>query len=244
MRKLANGAGERWAYDLWYDAIAAIDSGMVYRDERGVPHYYVNGSPWLNTTAFHRVTISTAEQYHTYRHVGGIRPFGFITVLPPLDRGQVMRRQMSERAAQIGAGMRPDDDGSDRYADLVGVAFYGPYARASTDLHNIHRADTHDTVDVRHKTLAECLERYYVHEEWKAAEPGGVGVLPRRRLATVQHVHIGKESNRVKLTAIEDSDGVIIEDEPQVYGVCGFSDALQCFSVSDLYGDIVTQQQR
>jgi len=233
VRKLANGAGERWAYDLWYDAIAAIDGGTVYRDERGVPRYYVNGSPWLNSPAFHRVTISTAEQYRTYRHVEGIRPFGFITVLPPLDRGQIMRRQMSERAAQIAAGTRPDGT-SDRYADLVNVPFYGPYARASTDLHDIHRADTHDTVDVRHKTLAECLERYYVHEEWKAAEPGGVGVLPRRKLATVQHVHIGKESDRVKLTAIEDSDGVISEDEPQVYGACGFSDALRRFPVSDL----------
>ncbi len=236
VRKLANGAGERWAYDLWYDAIAAIDGGTVYRDEPGVPRYYVNGSPWLNTPAFHRVTISTAEQYRTYRHVEGIRPFGFITVLPPLDRGQVMRRQMSARAAQIAAGAWPDEggDGGDRYADLVGVPFYGPYARASTDLRDIHRADTHDTVEVKHKTLAECLERYYVHEEWKAAEPGGVGVLPRRKLATVQHVHIGKESDRVKLTAIEDSDGVIIEDEPQVYGACGFSDALRRFSVSDL----------
>lgn len=233
VRKLANGAGERWAYDLWYDAIAAIDGGMGYRDERGVPRYYVNGSPWLNSPAFHRVTISTAEQYRTYRHVEGIRPFGFITVLPPLDRGQIMRRQMSERAAQIAEGARPDGT-SDRYTDLVNVPFYGPYARASTDLHDIHRTDTHDTVDVRHKTLAECLERYYVHEEWKAAEPGGVGVLPRRKLVTVQHVHIGKESDRVKLTAIEDSDGVIIEDEPQVYGACGFSDALRHFSVSDL----------
>jgi hypothetical protein len=59
-------------------------------------------------------------------------------------------------------------------------------------------------------------------------------VLPRRKLATVQHVHIGKESDRVKLTAIEDSDGVVIKDEPQVYGACGFSDALRRFSVSDL----------
>jgi len=41
---LANGAGERWAYDLWYDAIAAIDGGAVQRDNAGAPWYTVGGS--------------------------------------------------------------------------------------------------------------------------------------------------------------------------------------------------------
>jgi hypothetical protein len=104
VRKLANGAGERWAYDLWYDAIAAIDSGTVYRDERGVPRYYVNGSPWLNSPAFHRVTISTAEQYRTYRHVEG---YG------PLASSRCYRRSIGADHATADERARRTDSGGD-----------------------------------------------------------------------------------------------------------------------------------
>jgi hypothetical protein len=48
VRKLANGAGERWAYDLWYDAIAAIDGGTAPKDGQGVPRYTVPESEWLS----------------------------------------------------------------------------------------------------------------------------------------------------------------------------------------------------
>lgn len=224
VHKLANGAGERWAYDLWYDAIAAIDGGTVWRDDVGIPCYYVAPSAWLNNPAFHRLTVSTADLYRAHKDIPGLRPFSFITVLPSLEDFLLALRRMTL------------DDTTDLpiYDGLEHVGYYASYARAASDLHDVRRKDTGARVEIRHKTVAECLVHYYTHYEWKAAEPGGVGVLPRRHVSPVQHIHIGKESDRVQLVALEDTDGAIVESEAQQYSTAGLSDTLRHYAMRDL----------
>ncbi len=228
VHKLANGAGERWAYDLWYDAITAIDGGTVWRNPVGVPYYYVKPSAWLTNPAFHRLTVSTAELYRAHKDIPGLRPFSFITVLPALETALLARRR----------DMLADTTDLTIYDGLEHVGYYASYARAASDLHAVRRNDTGARVEIRHKTVAECLAYYYTHYEWKAAEPGGVGVLPRRHVSTVQHIHIGKESDRVQLVALEDTDGTTVESETQQYSTAGLSDTLRRYAMRDLVREI------
>lgn len=59
-------------------------------------------------------------------------------------------------------------------------------------------------------------------------------MLPRRHLCTVQHIHIGKESDRVQLVALEDTDGTLVESEAQQYSTAGLSDTLRRYAMRDL----------
>ncbi len=261
VRKLANGAGERWAYDLWYDAIAAIDGGAATRGDTDAPWHSVRGSAWLDLPAFHQLTISTARLYRMYRDIPDIRPFTFITVLPALD-GETHRTRHTNQQTRglepaptglngrdITAWAEAGDDGGDDaddgadngasltlYDGLQGVTYYAPYVRDAADLHDVRRVDTGARVPVglRHKTVAECVENYYRHPELKAAVPYGVGVLPRRHVRAVQHIHIGKEMNQVQQEAVGDTDGTIGEIAPQEYGASGLADSLRPFHISEL----------
>jgi hypothetical protein len=240
--------GERWHYDLWYGAIAAIDCGTLVnglplpRDERGVPQYTVPESAWLDTPAFHQVTISTPHLYRLYGDVPGIRPFNFITVLPALNDKQVFWRQRSlERAATEGATTwDAARAGQATYEGLAGVSFYAPFARTAADLREVRRADTHELVaGILHRTLAESLRDYYRHPEWKAGDPEGVGVLPRRHVVALRHLAIGKESNRAALAAAEETDGVVGGEDAgmdgaQVFDTGDLSEILRRRRVADL----------
>jgi len=73
--------GARWLYDLWYEAIEAIEA-----DEPDyVPSTY--HAP-LNLPAMSRATITTWNLYQQYQSIDGMRPFNFITTLPGLGTSQ------------------------------------------------------------------------------------------------------------------------------------------------------------
>jgi hypothetical protein len=230
--------GERWHYDLWYEAIAAIDSGTLPngrpmpRDERGVPQYSVPDSDWLNPPAFHQVTLSTATLYHAHEHVEGARPFSFITVLPSLERQQILWRQIHLRQAAANGeiGQEDAETALARYERLAGVTFYAPYARTAVELRDVQRSDTHEAVTgIEHQRLSEALRDYYRHPEWKSGDPRGVGTLPRRHVRVLRHIAIGKESKQVALAAAEDTDGVVDGDEAGM-------DGAQVFDTGDVSG--------
>jgi len=240
--------GERWHYDLWHDAIHAIDTGTLpndlplSRDGQDVPQYTVPDSDWLNTPAFYRVTISTAHQLRTYQHVPDIRPFSFLTVLPALD-GQVIFWRQRCIEGEASAGMITWEEAEQLkalYDGLAGVSFYAPYVRSAADLHDVRRSDTHERVeDIEHRTLAESLRDYYRHPEWKSADPRGVGVLPRRHAVVLQHQAIGKESSRAALASAEETDGIIDGEEAgmdgaQVFDTGSVSEVLKRYTVADL----------
>ena len=273
VHKLANGAGERWAYDLWYDAITAIDGGSVERDTTGEPLYRVPPAAWLDQPAFHQLTISTARLYHAYDTIPGVRPFGFITTLPPLDAPLHDQREVDELMRAFrhlrfdalsdaekdvilgripepedededgdggGGGADEDEDGCTGtpalYTGQRGVAYYAPYARTAADLHDVRRVTDHVPVPVglRHKTVAECLDYYYTHGEWKAAAPHGVGLLPRRHVRTVEHISIGKEVDPIRQEDAADTLGAVPDAPPQEYGRSGLAGSLRAFEVADL----------
>jgi hypothetical protein len=245
VRKLG---GERWHHDLWYEAIRAIDGGTlpnglpVPRDERGVPQYVVPDSEWLHTPAFHQVTISTAQLLRDYRHVPNIRPFSFITVLPALTHEQIFwRHRRLELAATEGRMSWEEARAAQaRYEGLVGVSFYAPYATSASELHDVRRSDTHEIVEgIEHRTLAESLRDYYRHPEWKARDPQGVGILPRRQVIVLRHKAIGKETNRPALATAEETDGVVGGEEAgmdaaQVFDTGSMGETLKPYSVADL----------
>jgi hypothetical protein len=114
------------------------------------------------------------------------------------------------------------------------VPFYAPYAGSVEKLHDIRRADTHEVVHIQHKTLAECLEFYFVHPEWKAANPDGTGPLTRRHVRVLRHVLCGKETSRVLDDEADETDGTLANFEEQVFGVGSLREALRQYSVRDL----------
>jgi hypothetical protein len=215
VRKLG---GERWHYDLWYEAIRALDgetlpNGLpVPRDERGVPQYAVPESEWLNTPAFHQVTISTAQLLRDHHDIPNIRLFSFITVLPALTHEQIFWRHRRLELAATEGKMSWEEARAvqARYEELADVSLYAPYATAAMDLHDIRRSDTHELVKgFEHRTLAETLRDYYRHPEWKSGDPQGAGILPRRQVFVLRHKATGKETNRLALADAEDTDGVV-----------------------------------
>jgi hypothetical protein len=240
--------GERWHYDLWYDAVCAIDGGTLPngrplpRDERGVPQYVVLESPWLSTPAFHQVTISTWKLFETYRDVPGIRPFSFITVLPPLTQQDIFwrLRRLEQAATEGQIGWEAVRAAQQRYGGLAGLSFYAPYSTKAADLHDIRRVDAHELVEgIAHRTLAEAVRDYFRHPEWKSGDPRGVGVLPRRHVHALRHMATGKESNALALMTAEDTDGVVDGDEAgidgaQVFDAGNLAETLQRYSVPDL----------
>jgi hypothetical protein len=228
--------GERWHYDLWYAFIAAMESGHVWQNERGVPRYQVpTDNPWLTLPAFHRVTVSTAALLRTYGKVAGVRPFGFFTVLPALGTREVIGRQAA-------AAMRRETGSGEVYAELAEVPFYAPYAASAAELHDVRRSDTGEVMDgvIQFKTLAECLRDYFDHPEAKTSDPRGVGVLPRRAVRVIGYQHIGKEANPVKQGTAEETDGVVegaaagIDGAQRFGGVGGIGEVLRRYRMADL----------
>jgi hypothetical protein len=246
VRKLG---GERWHYDLWYDAIAAIDGGRLPderptpKDAHGAPRYVVSAdNEWLSAPAFHRVTLTTWNLYAAYRDIAGVRPFNFLTALPALTAEDIFHRQRLIEQNALAERMPWEEAraAQARYDGLAGVSFIAPYAQTLADLHDVRRSDTGELVgDIAHRTLAEALRGYFLHPEWKSGEPRGVGLLPRQHVNVLWHVEIGKESNAIMLLSAEETDGAIGGhdagiDGAQVFGHGALQEALSPWSVPEL----------
>jgi hypothetical protein len=216
VRKLG---GERWHYDLWYGAIAAIDGGTppdgrpTPIDAHGAPRYVVpTDGEWLNAPAFHRVTLTTWNLYQAYKDITRVRPFNFLTALPALTPEEILFRQMRLANASLEGRMSWEvaEAAKAHYEGLAGVSFIAPYAHTQSELRDVRRSDTGELVgDIEHRTLGEALRGYFLYPEWKSGEPRGVGLLPRRHVHVLRHVAIGKESNPIALQAADETDGVI-----------------------------------
>jgi hypothetical protein len=246
VRKLG---GERWHYDLWYDAIAAIDGGTLPdghptpTDAHGAPRYVVpNDGEWLSAPAFHRVTLTTWNLHNAYKQIEGMRPFNFLTALPALTREESFFRQLRIDQDALAGRVTAEEAraAKARYAGLEGAAFIAPYAQTLAELRDVRRSDTGEFVgDIEHRTLGEALRGYFQHPEWKAGDPRGVGLLPRRRVTILRHVAIGKESNAIALQSAEETDGTIGGreagiDASQVLDYGALHETLSQWSVAEL----------
>jgi hypothetical protein len=192
----------------------------------GANHHYVRGNEWLDLPAYYRVTISTGQQAQRYRDLPNLRPYTFFSGLPPLDRNDIARRTRLVRPAERAMAQQ--------LLSLEGVPFYAPYASSVEQLHDIRRAGTHEVVQIQHKTLAECLEFYFVHPEWKAANPDGAGPLTRRHVRVLRHVRCGKETSRVLDDEADETDGTLVNFEEQVFAVGSMRETLRQYRVRDL----------
>jgi hypothetical protein len=241
--------GERWQHDLWYDAIVAIDGGTLPdgrptpTDERGVPRYVVpTDNEWMRAPAFHKLTLNTWSQYQAYQHIEGLRPFNFLTALPALTREEIFFRQrrLEQEATDGRITWEEARAAQARYAGLEGVPFIAPYAQSLADLRDVRRTDTGELVGaIEHRTLGETLRDYFLHPEWKSADPRAAGLLPRRHVRVLRPVAIGKESNAIMLQSAEETDGAIGGreagiDAAQVFDEGSLEDTLSHWSVAEL----------
>jgi hypothetical protein len=230
--------GQRWSYDLWYEAIVAFETDMVHGQPlprvNGEPLYYLNTtSPWLQKPAFLQTTLSTWDLFAAFSRdeLGSldVRPFSFFSVLPgfhgvsPSQRGSLSHRKLEAFT-----------DGDDRglYDALPSdTTFNGPYVSSSAELDEAIAAGTfgwNDQDGTRHmllpgtrtKTIAEAYERYFQHPEYKSGNPTGCGDLPVRHVTLGSLAVCGKEGNASAVDLAEDTDGELGGiDDVQVYGI-------------------------
>jgi hypothetical protein len=239
--------GARWCYDIWYEAVVALESGRypngvpVPRHD-GAPHYTVPGgtpgttaasfrpNPWLMQPASYQVTVSTWHLLKQYSadydgHLDDLRPFSFFTLLPGFTKEQRTLRQCAalakgdERLAQV-------------YSDLPsGQPFIGPYCASPEALRKEQVAGHfawYDTAlrcwrtlpsDVETPTLAECIHEYYQRPAYKSSTPRAMGTLS---IPVIDHVDkvavINKETNSVALLTAEQTDAALMACEAGMDG--------------------------
>jgi hypothetical protein len=150
--------GPRWNYDIWYDAIVAIERGC-YRNghplrrhpQTGAPLYVVPGSlpensgptwganSWLMEPALYQVTISTWNLLQAYSsdydgHLDDLRPFSFFTLLPGFTSSQ----RISRFHTADSAGTSGSDWLARTCLDLPSnQPFIGPYTRTPEALQTL-----------------------------------------------------------------------------------------------------------
>lgn len=293
--------GPRWLYDLWYRALEQAEQTLP--GER--PYITVGDMPGLDVPAMHQVTVSTWNLWEQFKDIEGLRPFNFISVLPPIgnaldianwaaawehDRrpgeswdddvaAQREARNAAEKELKAARkrilderGMRPNTTLEDQpiprnlyrkqglpvdvMADLFGydnvddflewlkgledrasnlpprrhqtdnpyatlkpdTTFYAPFGKSMDDIRGkVRRSDTHEQVDIEHRTMADCLRGYFQHPNYKAADPRHIGPARRRHVQPAAHVFIGRETNRVLEEKVEESEGVLPYPDAEVY---------------------------
>lgn len=220
--------GHRWMYDLWYHAIV--------ENEQGKKRISLNSLSFLSEPALTRVTVSTAQLFKRFKSVPGIRPFSFMSMLPSLNQLELLSRSNShfktatESARSIAENTQPYNP-----LDLKGVPFYAPFGytyQSVCDL--IRRMDNNELITIGHKSLAECVIDYFSHGEAKAANPKGIGRLERQHLQIIEHIFIGKETNRVKDDISEESEGIVEYEEAAEYGRSGLAELLKQYPMKIL----------
>jgi hypothetical protein len=224
--------GERWLYDLWYDAIEQAEAGKTE----------IIPSGWgPDVPALHQVTISTMALATMYQKIEGLWPFSFLTVLPPLSPAKRLQLEtQAPRKQRRAQGVvdekivfeEPDGDAS---PSLRNVSFYAPYGRSLEEIRGkVRRSDTHELVDLEHTTMAETLLDYFQHPEAKMANPTGIGELQRRHVWVVDQVFIGKETNEVLEEVQEESGGALTYGDAQQYGRTAMTEFLRQYTEAEL----------
>jgi hypothetical protein len=222
---LANGVGERWQYDQWYAFITDVEAGQTQHRVVGQRE-----PGWLDLPAFYHVAVTTAEIAGRYIDVPGLRPYGTVTVLPPLDRaptgGDVRSLYASATAAMDGV-------------TLASASFYAPYAGSVDELQGVRYVDRTGVSQLApeglpYVTVARRFDRYFVQRVHKSADPGGVGVLPRRHVRVGYLRGIGKESDRIAEEVADATDSALILRATQRFDATGLPAVLARYSIAQL----------
>ncbi|SEF99455.1 DNA polymerase domain-containing protein [Nitrosomonas ureae] len=212
--------GHRWMYDLWYHAITEIEDGKS--------RVSLINLPFLSEPALTNVTVSTTQLLRRFKHIADIRPFSFMVMLPSLNQFELLARSQSQFEAITEAVTTDKKAQPYNPMELKGVAFYAPYAKSYQAVYDqIRRMDSNQLIKIEHKTLAECVADYFLHGEAKASNPKGIGILERQHLQIIEHIFIGKETNRVKDDISEESEGIIELEAVVEYGRKGLAELLK-----------------
>lgn len=221
--------GHRWMYDLWYHAIGEIEAGKT--------RVTLINLPFLSEPALTKVTVSTPKLYKRFRKIPDIRPFSFMVMLPSLNQFELLARSLKHIDKISESVTTQEATQSFDPLDLKGIAFYAPFGKSYQDIHHqIRRMDNNELITIDHKTLAECVADYFSHGEAKAANPKGIGRLERQHLQIIEHIFIGKETNRIKDEISEESEGIIEYEEAAEYGRDGLAELLKQYPMKELMG--------
>ncbi|WP_394808650.1 hypothetical protein [Nitrosomonas sp.] len=213
--------GHRWMYDLWYHAIKEIEDGKK--------RVSLIKLPFLSEPALTKVTVSTAQLLKRFKNISDIRPFSFMVMLPSLNQFDLLGRSQSHFEV-ITESTNRNEENIQPYnpLELKGIAFYAPFGKSYQDICiQIKRMDKNELFTIEHKTLAECVADYFSHGEAKASNPKDIGRLKRRHLRIIEHIFIGKETNRVKDDISEGSEGIVEYEEAEEYGRMGLAELLK-----------------
>jgi hypothetical protein len=212
-------------YDLWYHAIAEI--------EKGKKQVSLNNLPFLFESALTKVTVSTAQLLKRFKNIPDMRPFSFMVMLQSLNQIELLSRStnylemLTDSAILNGEITRPFNP-----IVLKDVPFYAPFGKSYADIQfQIKRMDNNELITIEHKTLAECVINYFSHGEAKVANPKGIGKLERQHLQIIEHIFIGKETNRIKDDISEESEGIVGYEDAVEHGRSGLAKLLKQRSV-------------
>ena len=135
--------GPLWVYRLQWDYVYTMLTGhypngeLIYRDDDGVPWYYVQPEPWLDEPAFYQFSVETWADDERMKHVPGLRLGGFITVYPSPDDQEdpltrfVLGDEVLQPDAGVEAGVAPGEDERDGCgADTAGETLLSPTSTA------------------------------------------------------------------------------------------------------------------
>jgi len=219
--------GPMWSYQLWLDFIIATESGhyrnglSVQHDGNGGIDYRPLGARTLdgwNPPAYHQLTISSWDQFkglsNEYDGAFDVRPFNFLTVLPPFT-GDTLRRRATVDALEV----KEASDFLVAYQQAGCPAFFTDYVRNASDIDIAHRQGHIFTrIDGRMVALPSAIplirlveqqNDYFTHAEAKAARPGGAGDVGVRRVRVGGVVVCGKMTNSRALEIATQTDGAI-----------------------------------
>lgn len=220
--------GHRWMYDLWYHAIGEIEAGKT--------RVALINLSFLTEPALTKVTVSTTQLLKRFKNIPDIRPYSFMVMLPSLNQFELLGRSHGHFTTETESNIihqqntQPYDP-----LKLKGIAFYASFGKSYQDVQDrIRRMDNNELITIEHKTLAECVAYYFSHGEAKAANPKNIGRLERQHLEIIEHIFVGKETNRIKDDISEESEGIIEYEEAAEYGRCGLAELLKLYPMKKL----------
>lgn len=203
----------RWIYDLWYRAVYEIENEAREREYELQRSLVTKAHKGFSQTAMHQITISSPHVMNAYEKIGKISPFSFFTLLPPISKERVT-------FSFAAMGKNASTSEKDFYEEVASkqTPFY-TMPHNMGELGEIYRCDNNERVPdfFQPSTISEQLSGYFEHQELKANNPKGVGVMGIRMVHIVRIRYMGKEVSERLEEIAEESNGYVDQWREQIF---------------------------
>lgn len=155
----------------------------------------------LTVPAYHLMSVKTAVVMRRVRHIPGMKPRNFITVLPPLSRDAIHARVSR-------------DTGSSLTYEKIISAMYVPFTRNIAALSEFYVIKTNERVTgIEPLTIFESVRDYHNHPEKKAQNGYSQGEMARKHVVVDTWLAQGKETSYSVLELVESTLPPELSDE-------------------------------